>query len=84
MPTRVTDQIAHFLLALAILTLFSLGGVFSGAAAGLCLGLIREASEAGGSRITFSEVVWHFRHKTDPWIDLAFWTLGGAVAGLLN
>jgi hypothetical protein len=76
---HVTDQIAHFTAALAILSLFALGGIVGGVLAGLALGLIRELTEAGGSRIALAEIGPHFA-KVDPWIDLAFWALGGAVA----
>lgn len=78
--TRITDQIAHFVVGFSILLLFAKTGLVGGAVAGLCLGLIRETAEAGGSRITLSEVIWHFRKRLDPWIDLLFWSLGGLVA----
>lgn len=81
MDTKVTDQIAHFVAAMIILCLFAFGGIFGGAFAGLGCGLIRELTEAGGSRITFDEVQAHFT-KSDPWIDLAFWTLGGIAAAV--
>lgn len=81
----IIDQVLHFAVSALILSLFALGGIAGGAAAGLALGLIRETAEAGGSRITLSEVIWHFRKRLDPWIDLTFWTLGGiAVAMLVN
>jgi len=76
---QVVDQTLHFAAALLILSLFALGTLWAGAFAGLALGLIREMTEAGGSRIALAEIGPHFR-KRDPWIDLAFWTLGGAVA----
>jgi len=79
---HVTDQIAHFTVALAVLALFASGGVIGGALAGLALGLIRELSEAGGSRIAIAEIGPHFA-KRDTWFDLAFWTLGGLAAALL-
>lgn len=79
---HATDQIAHFTVALAVLALFASGGVIGGALAGCALGLIRELTEAGGSRITWAEVPPHFA-KRDPWIDLIFWTLGGIIAALI-
>jgi len=79
---HITDQLAHFAVALALFALFALGGVIGGAVAGLGMGLIRELSEAGGSRISFSEIGPHFA-KVDPWIDLAFWTLGGLTAAII-
>lgn len=78
---HITDQVAHFLAALAILSLFSLGGIFAGAAAGLALGLIRETAE-GIRRMTWASVTTQLA-KRDSQIDLAFWALGGAVAGVL-
>jgi shikimate kinase len=80
-PT-VTDQALHFIVALAIGSAFMLGGVIGGAIAGLACGLIRELTEAGSTRIALSEIGPHFA-KRDPWIDLAFWTMGGGVAGWL-
>jgi len=79
---HITDQIAHFAAAALILAIASVGTIWAGALAGLALGLIRETAEASGSRITLAEVLAHFR-KRDPWIDLAFWTLGGAVAAAI-
>lgn len=79
---KITDQIAHFAVAAAILSCFALGGIIGGAVAGLACGLIRELSEAGGSRIALAEIGPHFA-KRDPWIDLAFWTLGGIAAALV-
>jgi hypothetical protein len=80
---HITDQIAHALVPLAILALAWIGTAWAFALAGLAMGLIRELSEAGGSRITWPEVKAHFAKGFDPWIDLTFWALGGAVAGVL-
>lgn len=80
--TIITDQIAHFAVALALLALFALGGPIGGALAGVGMGLIRELTEAGGSRIAWAEVPPHFA-RADPWIDLAFWALGGLAAALI-
>lgn len=79
---QVTDQIVHFTVALAVLALFALGGLIGGAIAGAALGLIRELTEAGGSRIALAEIAPHFARR-DPWIDITFWTLGGVVAALI-
>jgi hypothetical protein len=79
---HVTDQIAHFVVGAAILTLFTVGGTVGGFFAGVAIGLIRELTEAGGSRIAVSEIAPHFA-KLDPWIDLAFWGLGGLTAAFL-
>lgn len=76
---HITDQIAHFVLGAAILLTFAFGGLIGGAVAGLACGLIREMTEAGGARVTLSEIPTHFR-KLDPWVDLVFWSLGGVAA----
>jgi hypothetical protein len=76
---HVTDQIAHFAAALLILSLFAIGGIVAGALAGLSLGLIRETAE-GVRRMTIASVGTQLS-KRDSQIDLAFWTLGGALAG---
>lgn len=78
---HVTDQIAHFIVGAAILSLFALGGLTGGFVAGAAIGLIRELTEAGGSRITLAEIPPHFA-KRDPWIDLTFWSLGGGFASV--
>jgi hypothetical protein len=79
---HVTDQIAHFVVAAAILLTFALGGLIGGVVAGLAIGLIRELTEAGGSRIALAEIGPHFK-KRDPWIDLAFWGFGGFISALV-
>lgn len=81
--TRALDQLAHFAVALGLLSLFAQLGLIGGALAGLGIGLVRELSEAGGSRIALAEIGPHFA-KRDPWIDLAFWTLGGLAAGAVS
>jgi len=75
------DQTIHFAFAFAFVWAFGAAEGWHGAAQGLILGVIREASEAGGARIMRMEVIDHFR-KRDPWIDLLFWSLGGFVAAL--
>lgn len=77
---NVIDQAIHVLAAIAIVLLAHMG-VVGCALAGLGCGLIRELSEAGGARITLSEVKAHFT-KLDPYVDLSWWAVGGAVAGI--
>lgn len=79
---KYIDQAIHVVAGFGLVLLAS-GGVFGGLVAGLGIGLVRELSEAGDSRITYEEVKAHFTKGRDPWIDLAFWALGGAVAGVL-
>lgn len=76
-----TDQALHFAVPIAILGLFALGGIIAGALAGLALGLIRETAE-GVRRMTIASVKAQLA-KRDTQIDLAFWTLGGAVAAMI-
>lgn len=79
---NVTDQIWHFIVPTIVFSIFVFLGPFGGALAGLSLGLIRELTEASGSRITLIEVKEHFT-KLDPWIDVLFWTLGGLTASFI-
>lgn len=80
---KVTDQVAHFVCAAAVVMLFAPDAGALGLGIGLALGLVREVSEAGGSRITWAEVKAHFTKGIDPWLDLTFWTLGGLTGGAL-
>lgn len=69
---QIIDQSAHFLIALAILLpLVFWPGVLTFALAGFALGMIREVTEDGP--IT----------SKGSLLDLAFWTLGGLVAGIV-
>lgn len=78
---NVIDQLLHVLAAIAVVLLAHMG-VVGGMLAGFGCGLIRELSEAGGSRITLPEVKAHFTKGKDPYIDLASWAVGGALAGI--
>ena len=78
---HVTDQILHFVVPVLILGLVSLGGIVAAAAAGLAMGLIRETAE-GVRRMTWESVTTQLA-KRDSQIDLAFWALGGAFAGVV-
>ena len=94
------DQVVHFVCAAAISLAVSLGlalgyviggpdmafigSVVGGLIAGLACGLIREFSEAGGSRSTRAEVEEHFRSGgAAVRKDLFFWSLGGAFGGVV-
>lgn len=76
----IIDQSAHFLVAAIIGSAFLFGGLWGGAIGGAACGLIREVTEAGGSRIALKEIPPHFA-RLDPWIDLAFWSIGGLTVG---
>ncbi len=77
--SELRDQSAHAAAAmLAILPLALAPSPLTGAWAGLCLGLVRELTEEG------SISVIALRHALGSRLDLAFWTLGGFVAGLIG
>lgn len=78
----VLDQVAHvaagaLCLAPAALTPGPFGFALSGAA----IGLVREISE-GGAIVTRAQVASAFNRRS--LLDIAFWTLGGFIAGLGN
>lgn len=76
--SELRDQAAHAGAALIILLPFGLvPGILTGALAGFGLGLIREVTEEG-------EVsTGALRRALGSRLDLSFWTLGGAIAGLI-
>lgn len=79
---QVVDQAAHFTTAIATLSLvLQFPGVITAALTGATIGLVRELTEAGAT-VTWaalrSVVASHGSR-----IDIAFWTLGGAMAGFL-
>jgi hypothetical protein len=73
---QIVDQSAHALAAMAILAPVLLwpgpiSGPISGAASGLGAGLVREITEGGNVFSPGSR------------LDLAFWSIGGALAALI-
>lgn len=73
---ELRDQSAHAVAALvALLPAAIFPHVLTFALAGFALGMVREVTEEG--------VVTLGAAKRASKLDLAFWTLGGAVAGLL-
>jgi hypothetical protein len=75
---ELRDQFAHAGAALGILLPVALlPCILTGALAGLCCGLIREITEEGEvSRAALKRAL-------NSKLDLSFWTLGGAIAGLI-
>lgn len=75
---ELRDQSAHAAAALLILLPFGLfPSIITGAIAGFGLGLIREITEEGEvSRAALG-------HALGSKLDLSFWALGGAIAGLI-
>jgi hypothetical protein len=79
---QLVDQSAHFIAALVILIpAMSHPSIITGALAGFGLGFVREMTEEG-TKITLDAAKKVFASKNSM-IDIAFWVLGGAVAGLL-
>lgn len=76
------DQTAHFAAAFLIVALANLLGAnvgpLPGALIGFAPGLVREITEEG--EVSLAALLRALRSHR----DLLFWTLGGAVAGLLR
>jgi hypothetical protein len=75
------DQSSHAAVAfVATAGILIAPGILTAALAGFLFGLVRELTEEG-TKITGQAFrnVWHSRGSK---IDIAFWTLGGALAGL--
>lgn len=76
------DQVFHVAIAMVLVFLCT-AGILGCVLAGLLAGLVSEAKEAGGARITLPELHKHFGKGIDPWADLAFWAAGGLIAGII-
>lgn len=77
---ELRDQAAHFAASFAIVSLSNLlggGNILSGLLIGLSLGLVREITEEGEVSIKALRSALHSK------LDLSFWALGGATAGLV-
>ena len=75
---ELRDQALHAGAALAILLIYGLApGIITGALAGFGIGLVRELTEEG--EISLKAL----RHALGSKLDLSFWALGGAIAGLI-
>lgn len=79
--TQVRDQALHTIVAAIAVSAVLHAGPAGGAIAGLICGLIREVTESG-TPVEFGKVKAQLT-QTDAPFDLAFWTLGGLIAGLL-
>jgi hypothetical protein len=75
---ELRDQAAHFTAAVVVLLPVILFPCFlTGALSGFGIGLVRELTEEG-------EISLNALHGAlSSRLDLTFWTLGGALAGLL-
>lgn len=77
MTKELRDQSAHSAAAVvALLPLALAPCLLTGAWAGFCIGIVREVTEEGEISVAALKRALHSR------LDLAFWTLGGAFAGL--
>lgn len=75
---EIRDQLAHAGAALLCLLPVALApSIFTGAISGLACGLIREITEEG--EVSLEALKAALGSK----LDLTFWTLGGAIAGLI-
>ncbi len=73
------DQFAHFAAAVAILLpMACFPNFWAFVWAGFAIGMVREITEEG-SPVTFVKV----QNALLSWLDLSFWTLGGAFVGVL-
>ena len=75
------DQSSHAAVAfVATAAILIAPGILTAALAGFLMGLVRELTEEG-TKVTGQAFrnVWASRNSK---IDIAFWTLGGALAGL--
>jgi hypothetical protein len=71
MKKQIRDQALHFLWAfIALLPILLMGGIAGGALSGLILGLPRELIDQQP-----------IKNWKDTILDIAFFTIGGAVAG---
>ncbi len=74
MKKQLIDQAAHIAAAMAALAPAAfIGGVLGFALSGLFCGLIREITQHGG-----------FSTGRGSLLDLAFWTVGGVIIGLIG
>ena len=73
---QIRDQLAHFAAAFLLIACFAfLQPLVAATLAGLYLGLVREVSQHN----TFNILSF----KSGALLDIAFWTLGGFVGGLI-
>jgi hypothetical protein len=74
---QLRDQAAHFSVSLLVLLPFAIApGFLTGALAGFAMGLVREVTEENAVSLDALRAALGSR------LDLAFWTLGGATAGV--
>lgn len=79
---QLIDQTAHAAVAfVATASILIAPGIITAAFAGFLFGMVRELTEEGTqiSGQAFRNI-WASRNSK---IDIAFWTLGGAVSGLI-
>lgn len=75
---ELRDQALHCAAALLCLLPVAMApNIITGAISGLCCGLIREITEEGEVSLAA------LRNALGSKLDLTFWALGGAIAGLI-
>lgn len=78
MGKEIRDQALHCAAALLCLLPVALApSIITGAISGLLVGLVREITEEGEVSLAA------LRSALGSKLDLSFWTLGGAIAGLI-
>jgi hypothetical protein len=79
MKKEILDQALHCAVALLCLLPLALApNALSGAVSGFLLGLVREVTEEGDP-VSLAKL----RAALGSKLDLSFWALGGAVAGII-
>lgn len=78
MNKEIRDQAAHAAAALLCLLPVAVApSFFTGVLSGFLVGMVREITEEG--EVSLAAI----RHALGSWLDLSFWALGGALAGLV-
>jgi hypothetical protein len=74
--SEARDQAAHVAAAvIGLAPLVLAPNIITGAWAGFCMGMVREVTEEG--EVTLAA----FKRALGSRLDLAFWTIGGAIVG---
>lgn len=78
MRKEIRDQALHCAAAILCLLPVALApNILTGAVSGFLVGLVREITEEGKVNLAA------LRHALGSKLDLSFWALGGAIAGLI-
>jgi pheromone shutdown protein TraB len=81
MNKNLVDQPAHMATAIVAILPFAIApSIATGAFAGFVIGMVREITEEGAVSLAAVRAVFASRGSR---LDLLFWTLGGALAGII-